>query len=109
VAVIDEGEFDRMVEIYAVHTGTEQMRVAARRALDVNRATSVRATPVAPVGSKPAGRMATTREEQRRPTAPAEQAPMSEDEQDLERHARNVRGLNASTPFRHQRQPLVSG
>lgn len=109
VAVIDEGEFDRMVEIYAAHTGTEQMRVAARRALDVNRATSVRATPLAPVGSKPAGRMATTREEQRRPTAPAEQAPMSEDEQDLERHARNVRGLNASTPFRHQRQPLVSG
>jgi hypothetical protein len=53
--------------------------------------------------------MATTREEQRRPTSPAEQAPMSEDEQDLERHARNVRGLNASTPFRHQRQPLVSG
>ena len=30
-----------------------------------------------------------------------------EDEQDLERHARSVRGLNASTPFKHQRQPLV--
>ena len=32
---------------------------------------------------------------------------MSEDEQDLERHARTVRGRNASTPFRHERQPLV--
>jgi len=108
VAVIDEGEFDRMIEIYAVHAGTEQMRVAARRARDANRATSVRATPALPVGSKPAERgMATSRAEQRRLSA-AEQAPMSEEEQDLERHARNVRGLNASTPFRHQRQPLVS-
>jgi hypothetical protein len=109
VAVIDEGEFDRMIEIYAVHTGSEQLRVAARRARDANRATAVRATPLVPIGSKPADRgMATSRAEQRRAAA-AEQAPMSEDEQDLERHARNVRGLNASTPFRHQRQPLVSG
>jgi hypothetical protein len=109
VAVIDEGEFDRMIEIYAVHTGSEQLRVAARRARDANRATAVRATPLVPIGPKPADRgMATSRAEQRRAAA-AEQAPMSEDEQDLERHARNVRGLNASTPFRHQRQPLVSG
>ncbi len=51
--------------------------------------------------------MATTREDERKRASAAEQAPMTEDEQDLERHARNVRGLNASTPFRHQRQPLV--
>jgi hypothetical protein len=108
VAVIDEGEFDRMIEIYAVHTGREQVRAAARRALDTNRiASSVRTTPVALPGSKPpARRMATTREDDRKRAA-AEKAPMTEDEQDLERHARNVRGLNASTPFRHQRQPLV--
>jgi uncharacterized protein YcbX len=108
VAVIDEGEFDRMIEIYAVHTGREQVRAAARRALDTNRiASSVRVTPVALPGSKPpARRMATTREDERKRAA-AEKAPMTEDEQDLERHARNVRGLNASTPFRHQRQPLV--
>jgi hypothetical protein len=107
VAVIDEGEFDRMIEIYAVHTGSEQLRVAARRARDANRATAVRATPLVPIGSKPADRgMATSRAEQRRAAA-AEQAPMSEDEQDLERHARTVRGRNASTPFRHERQPLV--
>jgi hypothetical protein len=108
VAVVDEGEFDRMVEIYAVHTAREQMRAATRRALDANHiAGTVRSTSPAPVGPKaPGRRMATSREEQRRPVA-AEQAPMSEDEQDLERHARTVRGRNASTPFRHERQPLV--
>ena len=109
VAVVDEGEFDRMIEIYAVHTGREQVRTAARRALDANRVSSSLRTSgaIAPAGPKdPARRMATTREERRRPTA-AEQAPVTEDEQDLERHARNVRGLNASTPFRHQRKPLV--
>ena len=109
VAVIDENEFDRMIEIYAVHTGREQVRAAARRALDQNRvASSVRTTALAPPGSKPpARRMATSREEDKRRASEAEQTPVSEDEQDLERHARNVRGLNASTPFRHQRQPLV--
>jgi hypothetical protein len=110
VAVVDEGEFDRMIEIYTVHTGRQQMRAAARRALDANRiASTVRPTTLAPAGSKPGDRrMATNREEQRRRTATAEaQAPVTEDEQDLERHARNVRGINASTPFRHQRQPLV--
>jgi len=109
VAVIDEGEFDRMIEIYAVHTGREQVRSAARRALDTNRiSSSLRAAPVAVAGSKPpARRMATTREDERKRATAAEKAPMTEDEQDLERHARNVRGLNASTPFRHQRQPLV--
>jgi hypothetical protein len=108
VAVVDEGEFDRMIEIYTVHTGREQMRLATRRALDANRiASSVRPAAL-PAGSKaPARRMATTRDEQRRRAATEEQAPPSEDEQDIERHARNVRGLNASTPFRHQRQPLV--
>jgi hypothetical protein len=108
VAVVDEGEFDRMVEIYAAHTGREQMRVATRRALDANRiAGAVRSTAPQQVGpSSPSRRMATSREEQRRPVA-AEQPPMSEDEQDLERHAKNVRGRNASTPFRHERQPLV--
>ena len=40
VAVVDEGEFDRMIEIYAVHTGREQVRAAARRALDANRVSS---------------------------------------------------------------------
>jgi hypothetical protein len=109
VAVVDEGEFDRMIEVYAVHTGRQQMRVAARRALDANRVTSsVRSTAPAPLGSKPPERrMATSREDQRRRPTAETQAPMTEDEQDLERHARNVRGLNASTPFRHQRQPLV--
>jgi hypothetical protein len=98
-----------MIATYAVHKGCEQVRAAARRALDANRvSSSVRSSAViAPAGPKdPSRRMATTREERRRPTA-AEQPPMTEDEQDLERHARNVRGLNASTPFRHQRQPLV--
>ena len=110
VAVIDESEFDRMLDIYAVHTGRDQMRVAARRARDASRVTSVRTTPVAQLGPKPSDRrMATTREDERRTTAAADQAPVSEDEHDLERHARNVRGLNASTPFRHQRQPLGSG
>jgi hypothetical protein len=107
VAVIDENEFDRMIEIYAVHTGREQVRAAARRALDSNRiSSSVRPTALMPPGSKPpARRMATSREDEKRRTP--EQTPVSEDEQDLERHARNVRGQNASTPFRHQRQPLV--
>jgi hypothetical protein len=97
-----------MVEIYAVQTAREQMRAATRRALDANRvAGAVRSTAPAPAGpTTPGRRMATSREEQRRPIA-AEQAPMSEDEQDLERHARTVRGRNASTPFRHERQPLV--
>jgi hypothetical protein len=109
VAVIDEGEFDRMVDVYAAHTGKQQVRAAARRAVDANRlAASVRANPPAPAAPRPAGRrMATSREEAKRRTAPAPTGPMSEDEQELERHARNVRGLNASTPFRHQRQPLV--
>jgi hypothetical protein len=109
VAVVDEGEFDRMIEIYTVHTGREQMRIAARRALEANRvSSSVRPTAPVPAGSKPpARRMATSREDQRTRAAGDAQAPMSEDEQDLERHARNVRGVNASTPFRHQRQPLV--
>jgi hypothetical protein len=109
VAVVDEGEFDRMIEVYTVHTGRQQMRVAARRALDTNRiASSVRPAGVVPVGSKPPDRrMATSREEHRRSTAAETQAPTTEDEQDLERHARNVRGRTASTPFRHERQPLV--
>jgi hypothetical protein len=109
VAVIDEGEFDRMVDVYAAHTGKQQVRAAARRAVDANRlATSVRATASAQPGPGLAGRrMATSRDEAKRRPAPAQTGPMSEDEQELERHARNVRGLNASTPFRHQRQPLV--
>jgi hypothetical protein len=109
VAVIDENEFDRMIEIYAAHTAREQVRAAARRALDANRlASAVRTTALAQPGAKPpARRMATSREDERRRTVESEQASVSEDEQDIERHARNVRGLNASTPFRHQRQPLV--
>jgi hypothetical protein len=109
VAVIDEGEFDRMVEIYAVHTGREQVKAATRRALDANRiAASVRTTALAPPGSRPPGRrMATSREDDTRRSSQAEKAPVTEGEQDIERHARNVRELNASTPFRHQRQPLV--
>lgn len=108
VAVIDEGEFDRMVEIYAVHTGREQVRAAARRALDANRVTSTVHVPaVAPGSNAQARRMATSRDEQNRRPSEAERAPATEDEQDIERHARNVREQNASTPFRHQRQPLV--
>ena len=109
VAVIDEGEFDRMVEIYVVHTGREQLRAAARRALDTNRvSSSLRATALAPPEPKaPGHRMATTREDQRRRSTAELPAPVTEDEQDIERHARDVRGLNASTPFRHQRKPLV--
>jgi hypothetical protein len=107
IAVIDEAEFDRMVDIYVVYSGRDQVRTAARRALDANRvATSARlGTPVASPRT-PGARMATTREERRR-VAPEPAEPVSEDEQEIERHARNVRGLNASTPFRHQRQPLV--
>ena len=45
VAVIDEGEFDRMVDVYAAHTGKQQVRAAARRAVDANRlASSIRST-----------------------------------------------------------------
>ena len=70
VAVIDEGEFDRMVEIYAVHTGREQVRAAARRALDANRiASSVHTPAVAPPGPRaPGRRMATSREDAEAPT-----------------------------------------
>jgi hypothetical protein len=109
VAVIDEGEFDRMVDVYAAHTGKQQVRAAARRAVDANRlASSIRSTAPVPAPTGPGGRrMATSRDEAKRRAVPASTAPMSEDEQELERHARNVRGLNASTPFRHQRQPLV--
>jgi hypothetical protein len=109
VAVIDEGELDRMVDVYAAHTGKQQVRAAARRAVDANRlAASIRATAPPQPAPRPAGRrMATSRDEAKRRPAPAQTGPMSEDEQELERHARNVRGLNASTPFRHQRQPLV--
>jgi hypothetical protein len=111
VAVVDEGEFDRMIEIYRVHTGREQLKAAARRALEANRVTtSVR--PAAPMLTPPRPaerRMATSRDEQRRRPPAEEQARVSEDEQDLERHARTVRGRNASTPFRHERQPLVQG
>jgi hypothetical protein len=110
VAVIDEGELDRMIDIYTIYSGREQVRAAARRALDANRVASAArpgsvAVPSPPVAGK---RMATTREEVAKRKAVQEaREPMSEDEQELERHARNVRGLNASTPFRHQRQPLV--
>ena len=111
IAVIDEGELDRMVDIYVVYTGRDQVRSAARRALDANRvATSARlGAPAQPAPSTPGVRMATTREDaaRRRAALPEPHEPVSEDEQEIERHARNVRGLNASTPFRHQRQPLV--
>jgi hypothetical protein len=109
IAVIGEDELDKMIEIYTVHTGRPQVRAAVRRAIDQNRvSSSPRPTPVAAPGPRVASRrMATTREDAARTRAgqelPAE--PMSEDEQELERHARNVRGVNASTPFRHQRRP----
>ncbi len=108
IAVIDEAEFDRMVDIYVVYSGRDQVRTAARRALDANRVASTArpGTPVAAGSRTPGARMATSREERRR-AAPEAAEPVSEDEQEIERHARNVRGLNASTPFRHQRQPLV--
>jgi hypothetical protein len=112
VAVIDESELDRMIEVYAMHTGKEQVRAAARRAVDANRiASSVRPAALVLPAPTPGRRMATSREDAKR-RASASAAPVgasSEDEQEIERHARNVRGLNASTPFRHQRQPLVSG
>jgi hypothetical protein len=110
IAVIDEAEFDRMVDIYAVYSGRDQVRTAARRALDANRVASTArlGTSVAPAQRTPGARMATTREDAaRRRVMPEPAEPVSEDEQEIERHARNVRGLNASTPFRHQRQPLV--
>jgi hypothetical protein len=110
VAVIDEGELDRMIDIYVVYSGREQVRAAARRALEANRVSSTprsAGTVVAPPRA-PNRRMATTREEvASRKAAQEAPEPVSEDEQELERHARNVRGLNASTPFRYQRQPLV--
>jgi hypothetical protein len=110
VAVIEEHELERMIDVYTVHTGRGQVRAAARRALEANRiaASQRAAVPVAPAGRSTSRRMATTREDaRRRAIQEAAPEPSSEDEQELERHARNVRGLNASTPFRHQRQPLV--
>jgi hypothetical protein len=110
VAVIDESELDRMIEVFAMHTGKEQVRAAARRAVDANRiAATARPTAITLPAPTPGRRMATSREDARRRLAAAPVGASSEDEQELERHARNVRGLNASTPFRHQRQPLVSG
>jgi hypothetical protein len=110
VAVIDESEFDRMIEIYTVYSGRDQVRAAARRALEANRVAST-TRPLGTVLSAPgpvSRRMATTHDEvARRKTVQELRDPVSEDEQELERHARNVRGLNASTPFRYQRQPLV--
>ena len=69
VAVIDEGEFDRMVDVYAAHTGKQQVRAAARRAVDANRlASSIRSTAL---GARRAGpcrpqRMATSRDDAKR-------------------------------------------
>ncbi|MEO9175512.1 MAG: hypothetical protein ABI317_08345 [Gaiellales bacterium] len=109
VAVIDERELDRMIDIYTIYSGREQVRAAARRALEANRVASTR--PIGNVVTAPSPisrRMATTRDEAARRKGVQElPEPVSEDEQELERHARNVRGLNASTPFRYQRQPLL--
>jgi hypothetical protein len=105
VAVIDEAEFERMVEVHAAHTNNEQVHAAARRAVDANRSASlaVSAGPIAPEPRTHGQRMATSREDAKR-RAPK---PISEGELELEQHARNVRSLNTSSPFRHQRQPLV--
>ena len=112
IAVIGEDELDKMIEIYTVHTARPQVRAAVRRAIEQNRlASTPRSSSIAVAEPRSASRrMATTREEAARSRAAQElkAESMSEDEQELEQHARNVRGLNASTPFRHQRRPAAT-
>jgi hypothetical protein len=98
VGVIDEAEFERMLEVYTVHTGGDRVRAAARRAVDANRvASSTR--PAAPVTEGPRRHMVTSRQETKRAAAVPAPKPLTEHEQELERHARNLRSLSVSAPF----------
>jgi hypothetical protein len=104
VAVIDEADLERMLEVYEAHASAGHVHAAVRRALDANRvAASISpAAPVAPPTGGLARRMVTSRQDAKGGAA-APPSPLSEDEQELEQHARNVRSLDDSTPFRHQR------
>jgi hypothetical protein len=98
VGVIDEAEFERMLEVYTAHTGGDRVRAAARRAVDANRiASSTR--PAAPFTEAPRRHMVTSRQEAKRAAAVPPPKPLTEHEQELERHARNLRSLSVSAPF----------
>jgi hypothetical protein len=105
VAVIDEAEFERMIDVYAAHTSGDRIRAAARRALDANRAASSTrpAEPVAQVAGTPGRHMVTARQDAKRGAVAPPLKPLREYEHELERHARNVRSLNVSAPFSRQR------
>jgi hypothetical protein len=107
VAVIDEADLERMLEVYEAHASAGHVHAAVRRAVDANRVASSigPAAPVPPPTGAPARRMVTSRQDAKGGAASAPPRPLSEDEQELEQHARNVRSLNDSTPFRHQRPP----
>jgi hypothetical protein len=109
VAVIDEAELERMLDVYEAHTSADRLRAAARRAVDANRAaSSIRPTaPVAPVAKMPARQMVTSRHDAKRESSPPPPKPLTEHEQELERHARNVRSLSVSAAFSRKRQPFV--
>jgi hypothetical protein len=107
VAVIDEAEFERIVDIHTAHRNKQQVKAAARRAVDENRVASLTAQPetTTPSSSARPHGMATAKDDpKRRATRPPA---ISEREQELERHARNVRSLNTSSPLRSQLQPLA--
>jgi hypothetical protein len=110
VAVIGEDELDRMVDVYTVHAARPLVKAAVKRAIESNRVQTARTTtPTVPVqlGPSQARRMVNREDGARTRATDAPAQPMSEDEQELEQHARAVRGRNASTPFRHQRRPAV--
>jgi hypothetical protein len=109
LVVIDETEFERMIDVFLTHTSGDQVRAAARRAVEENRVASSIRTPEPPVqvAAASARQMVTARRDAKRGVVAPRLKPLTEDEQDIELHARNVRSLHASTPFRDQRQPLV--
>ncbi len=106
IAVIDEADLDRMLEVYGTRASAHDVHAAVRRAVDANRvASSIR--PAAPV-AHPTGtptRLVTSRENAKGGAGSARPKPLSEDEHELEQHARNVRSRNDSTPFLLQRPP----
>ena len=109
LVVIDEAEFERMIDVFLTHTSGDQVRAAARRAVEENRvASSIRPPePLVQVAAAPARQMVTARRGASGESQPHDRNRSRRTSMDLELHARNVRSLNASTPFRDQRQPLV--
>jgi hypothetical protein len=107
VALIDEAEFERMLDVYAAHTSGHRVRAAARRAVDANRVASP-LRQAAPASEAPARHMVTSRKDAKRGAVAAAPKPLTGDEEELERHARNVRSLSRSAPFSRQR-PVQPG